>query len=71
MKSYTIATSSSILIALASRKLIEPWSKHMTGIKLIMANTATSFLAVAAAGYLNTYAMRMKELETGIHVMDK
>jgi hypothetical protein len=70
MRSYTIAVSSSIIVALSLRKGAMKWTKNMTGSNLIVANSITAFGGSATAGYLNAYAMRQTEIIKGIDVMD-
>ena len=40
----------------------------MTGGKLILMNALVSAVASGSANFMNTYAMRYKEVETGISV---
>ena len=57
-KSYAIATTSAIGISLGVRKAVDPIAKKSSGGRLVMLNAVSSFLACAAAGYLNAYFMR-------------
>ena len=43
----------------------------MTGARLIIMNTASSFVACSTAGCLNTIIMRRTEMKKGIDVLDK
>ena len=47
LKSYILATGSSVFVALGIRKGLEPWTKKMVGAKLLLAN---SFSAMVALG---------------------
>ena len=58
-------------VSLSMRKYASRWTKHMTGTKLVMANSISTFCACSAAGYLNAYMMRQTELNKGIDVFDK
>lgn len=60
----------SITTCLGIRKALEFKTLHMTGAKLMLFNTLSSFIACAIAGYLNTLMMRRIELEQGIEVQD-
>lgn len=70
IKSYLVATSSSIGVALTIRKILSPLSKNATGAKQIVLNGVVGFFACATAGYLNSFIMRRTELEKGIEIMD-
>ena len=70
-KSYLVAATSSIVVALGIRKVLSGYTKHLTGSKLTMANTFSSFWACSFAGYMNGFFMRRTELEKGIDVKDK
>ena len=70
LKSYCIAVSSSIVVALSIRKALSGWTANLHGSKLIIANAISSFFACATAGYLNAHFMRETELEKGIDVLD-
>lgn len=71
IKSYLVAVSSSIVVALAIRKALSGYTRNLTGAKLIVANSFSSFWACATAGYLNAFFMRRTELEKGIEVKDE
>ena len=58
MKSYTVATSSAIGVALAIRKAVEKQANSMKGGKLVLLNSVSSFVACALSGFLNAYFMR-------------
>ncbi len=70
LKSYAVAVSSSIVVALAVRKALSGWTKNLHGSKLIIANAISSFFACATAGYLNAHFMRKTELDRGIDIVD-
>ena len=70
LKSYLVAVSSSIVVALGIRKILSGYTRHLTGSKFLIANTVSSFCACATAGYLNGFCMRRTELEKGIHICD-
>lgn len=42
----------------------------MKGGTMILANSLISYVAVASAGFLNSYCMRMGEISRGIKIMD-
>ncbi len=71
MKSYGVAVTSSIAVALAVRKALSGWTKNLHGSKLIIANSISSFFACSTAGYLNAHFMRRTELEKGIDIHDE
>jgi len=58
LKSYLIAVGSSIGVALTVRKALSGYTSHLTGSKLIVANSVSSFFACSIAGYLNAHFMR-------------
>jgi Sideroflexins len=70
LKSYAVAVGSSILVALSIRKALSGWTNNLTGSKLIVANSVSSFFACSTAGYLNAHFMRKTELERGIDIVD-
>ena len=70
MKSYAVATVSSIVVALGIRKAISGITKNLKGSKLLFANSFSSFLACSSAGCLNALFMRKSELNTGIDISD-
>ena len=71
VKSYTVATSSAIAVALAIRKAVEKQANQMKGGKLVLLNSVSSFVACALSGFLNAYFMRQTEIQKGIDVCDK
>ena len=44
---------------------------NSTGSRLIFLNALSSFCAVASAGFLNAFFMRISEIKNGIEVLDK
>jgi hypothetical protein len=70
LKSYAIAVTSSITVALSIRKAVSGYTKTLKGPKLLIANSFSSYVACSTAGSLNVYFMRYKELETGIDIKD-
>lgn len=70
LKSYVVAVTSSIAVALTVRKALSGWTHNLHGSKLIIANSISSFFACSAAGYLNAHFMRKTELERGIDIHD-
>jgi hypothetical protein len=68
-KGYGAACSASILIGLGIRKALEPWTRKMTGAKLIVANSISTFFACTTAGGVNALLMRQKEMYSGIDVV--
>jgi sideroflexin-5 len=71
LKSYAVAVTSSIGVALAIRKALSGWTHGLHGSKLIVANSVSSFFACSTAGYLNAHFMRKTELEKGIDILDE
>jgi hypothetical protein len=70
LTSYCVAVGSSIFVALAIRKALSGYTKNLTGSKMIVANSVSSFFACSTAGYLNAHFMRKTELEKGIDILD-
>lgn len=66
-----MAVTSSITVSLGLRKMLGGMTKTMTGASLVMFNCAIAYFGVAVAGYLNSYCMRMGEMEKGIIVYDE
>ena len=71
LKSYAVAVSSSIVVALGIRKALSGWTSNLHGSKLVIANAISAFFACSTAGYLNAQFMRRTELEKGIDIHDK
>jgi hypothetical protein len=64
-----MACASSISVSLGIRKMLESKTKNMTGGKLMIFNSVSSFFACSTAGFLNAYFMRQTELEKGIDLL--
>ena len=69
--SYCMAVLLGASVSLSIRKYFSRWTKHMTGTKLVMMNSISTFVACSSAGYLNAYMMRQTELTKGIDVFEK
>ena len=70
LKSYIVASGSSIAVALGIRKALSGYSRNTVGARLILLNSFSSFWACATAGYLNAFFMRKTELEKGVEIQD-
>lgn len=70
LKSYVAAVSASVITALSIRHAVSGYTSKLSGGKLIVANSISSFFACAIAGYLNAKIMRNTELQLGIDVTD-
>lgn len=68
---YSMAVASSIGVSLGLRKLSHNLTKNLHGGNMILANSLISYIAVATAGFLNSFCMRMGEMEKGIKITDK
>ena len=68
---YSAAVASSITISLGLRKLSAGLTKNMKGGTMILANSIINYIAVASAGFLNSYCMRMGEMSRGIKIQDE
>lgn len=71
MMGYSAAVASSIAVALTLRKIFGRYTNGLTGGKQIAATAAISYIAVANAGFLNTYCMRLSEMKRGVAIMDE
>ena len=58
-------------IAKTAKKLSQNFTRNLTGGAAILAHSTISYFAVATAGFLNSYCMRMGEMRKGIKVVDK
>jgi hypothetical protein len=67
---YSAAVASSIGISLGLRKLCGGITKNMKGGTMVLANSLINYVAVASAGFLNSYCMRMGEMKKGIQILD-
>jgi hypothetical protein len=68
---YSAAVFSSITISLALRKIFGTATKSLTGGSLVLANSIINYVAIASAGFLNSYCMRMGEMKRGISITDE
>jgi sideroflexin-5 len=68
---YSAAVASSITIGLSLRKLSSGMTKNMKGGTMVLANSIINYIAVASAGFLNSYCMRMGEMSRGIKIQDE
>ena len=68
---YSAAVTSSIGISLGLRKACAGFTRGLTGGKLVLANSIINYIAVASAGFLNSYCMRMGEMSRGIKIQDE
>ena len=65
---YSAAVTSSIGISLGLRKISAGFTRNMKGGSLVLANSIINYVAVASAGFLNSYCMRMGEMSRGIKI---
>lgn len=68
---YSMAVASSIGMSLGIRKLSHNLTKNLHGGPMILANSLISYTAVATAGFLNSFCMRMGEMKKGIKITDE
>lgn len=68
---YSAAVASSVGISAGLRKLSHNATKGLQGGVAVLATSIISYIAVASAGFLNTYCMRMGEMEQGIKIYDE
>lgn len=68
---YFMAVSSSIAVSLSLKKLSSNFTKNMRGGSALLVHSIISYFALATAGFLNSYCMRMGEMRKGIKVFDK
>lgn len=67
---YSAAVTSSITLSLGLRKLSANFTKGLTGGAAILTSSIINYFAVASAGFLNSYCMRMGEMKRGIKIQD-
>ncbi len=65
LRGYCAAVTSGISMGLLVRKILSPFSKGATGSRLLVVNGLVGYSGAAVAGFLNSYCMRMSELEKG------
>lgn len=63
--------TSSVGISFGLRKLSANFTKTLHGGSAVLANSIISYIAVASAGFLNSYCMRMGEMSRGIKIYDE
>ncbi len=68
---YSAAVASSITISLSLRKLSAGMTRNLKGGTMVLANSIINYIAVASAGFLNSYCMRMGEMKRGIKIQDE
>ena len=68
---YSAAVTSSITLSLGLRKLSNGFTKNLTGGSAVLASSIIHYVAVASAGFLNSYCMRMGEMQRGIKIQDQ
>lgn len=71
MLGYSAAVASSITIAYSLRRLSAKFTKTMSGGSMVLASSVINYLAVASAGFLNSYCMRRGEMTQGIAIQDE
>jgi len=71
LKGYSAAVASSVGMGLGLRKLCFNFTKNLKGGNLALSNALIAYVSVATAGFLNTFCMRMGEMEKGIKIYDK
>lgn len=71
MFGYSAAVTSSIAISLSLRKIFAGVTRSLAGGSLVLANSLINYVAVASAGFLNSYCMRMGEMKRGIKIYDE
>ena len=71
LKGYTAAVTSAIGVSYTCRRLFAPITANLQGGVKFLANSGLNWVGIAVAGFLNTYCMRMSEMERGIVVFDE
>jgi hypothetical protein len=71
LKGYCAAVIASCSLAMGMKYLFSGVTKGLSGGTQILANSMTSYVAVASAGFLNAYFMRRGEMDRGIKIYDK
>jgi hypothetical protein len=71
MFGYSAAVTSSITISLGLKRLSKGLTQNLHGGLQVLATSIITYFAVATAGFLNTYCMRMGEMSRGIKVYDE
>ena len=68
---YSAAVLSSIAISWGLRRMSANFTRSLTGGSVILASSVINYIAVASAGFLNSYCMRMGEMDKGIKIYDE
>lgn len=68
---YSAAVSSSIGVSLGLKALSANFTRHLRGGTALLMHSMITYIAVATAGFLNSYCMRMSEMQKGIKIFDK
>ena len=68
---YSAAVLSSIGISWSLRKMSANFTRNLQGGSVVLASSVINYVAVAIAGFLNSYCMRRGEMDTGIKVYDE
>jgi hypothetical protein len=71
MFGYSAAVISSVGLGLGLQRLCKPFTRTFHGGSLVLANSIIAYIAVGSAGFLNSYCMRMGEMEKGIKIFDE
>ena len=64
-----MAVSSSIAVSIGLKRL--NLTRNMKGGSVILVNCLINYVAVATAGFLNSFCMRMGEMNKGIKIYDE
>lgn len=70
IKSYLMAVTASVGVALTIRQINAKRSAAATGARLIMLNAFTSTVACMCGGFANNWFMRQVEMERGLELCD-
>jgi hypothetical protein len=57
-------------LALTLKKLSHNFTKNLQGGAATLAHSSITYIAVATAGFLNSYCMRMGEMSRGVKIYD-
>lgn len=68
---FTAAAVTGVVTALFLRRMLGRFALRMSSANQVLFNSTTSFLALAGAGYVNSFVMRSDELRNGISVYDQ
>ncbi len=68
---YSAAVVSSITISMGLRRMSANFTKNLTGGSVVLASSIINYLAVASAGFVNSYCMRIGEMNQGIKIYDE